>query len=87
MRELRFLLGLLFTGVILLLLAAAGVWWWAGTEGSAQWALQQAAKREPLVAEGVRGSLRNGMEADRIAWNRDGLHAEARQVQLARQPR
>ncbi len=86
MRLLRWLL--VTVGLLLLLVAAAaaGLWWWAGTEGSARWALEQAARRQPVAAEGVRGSLRRGVQADRLAWSRDGLSVEARDLQLAWQP-
>jgi len=66
-----------------LLCALAAAWWWAGTEGSARWALDQVAKRQPLVAENVTGSLRRGVKADRLAWSQEGLQVEARQVDLA----
>lgn len=76
--------------VLALLVLAAGllavVWWWAGTEGSARWALDQVARREPLVAEDVSGALRTGVKAGRLAWKQDGLEVEARQVELAWRP-
>jgi translocation and assembly module TamB len=86
MRLLRWILALLAGLVLLVVLAAAGLWWWAGTEGSAQWALEQLARRQPVTAEGVTGSLRRGMRAGRIAWRQDGLAVEARDAQLAWQP-
>jgi translocation and assembly module TamB len=85
-RALRWLLGTLFGLLLLVLAVAGGLWIWSGTEGSAGWVLEQVARREPLVAEGVRGSLRHGVQADRLAWQQDGLSAEARQVELAWQP-
>lgn len=82
MRVLRWSLRLLAALLAVLVLLLAGLWWWTGTEGSAQWALQQVAKRQPLVAEGVRGSVRHGLQATRLAWQQDGLQAEARDVEL-----
>jgi translocation and assembly module TamB len=70
----------------LVLCALAAAWWWAGTEGSARWALDQVAKRQPLVAENVTGSLRTGVKADRLSWSQEGLQVEARQVELAWRP-
>lgn len=66
--------------------AAALLWAWAGTEASLQWALRQAAARQPLVVEGARGSLRTGARAERVAWAQDGLKVEVRGLQLAWQP-
>ncbi|MBA2962191.1 translocation/assembly module TamB domain-containing protein [Ramlibacter sp. CGMCC 1.13660] len=86
MRVLRWLLGTLFGLVLLVLAVAAALWLWSGTEGSARFVLEQVARRQPLVVEGVRGDLRHGLQADRVAWQQDGLAAEARQVELAWQP-
>ncbi|HZY19089.1 MAG TPA: translocation/assembly module TamB domain-containing protein [Ramlibacter sp.] len=86
MRTLRWILGGLSVLVGLVLLAVAAAWVWSGTEGSARWVLEQVARRQPLQAEGVRGSLRQGVQAERLAWNQDGLLVEAHAVQLEWQP-
>jgi len=86
MRVLRWLILLLAAALALLVLAAAALWWWTGTQGSARWAMEQLGRRVPVVAEGVGGSLRHGLHADRLAWQQDGLSVEARQVRLAWQP-
>ena len=86
MRLLRLLFGLVLGLVLAVVLAVAGLWWWSGTEGSAAWVLQQAARRQPFVAEGVTGSLRRGLRAQRLEWRQDGLTVEARDVELAWQP-
>ncbi|MGZ5270437.1 MAG: hypothetical protein ACXWC6_07430, partial [Ramlibacter sp.] len=86
MRALRWLLGSLAVVLAAVLVAVAAAWVWAGTEGSARWALAQLARRAPVTAEGVRGSLRGGLQADRLAWSEGGLAVEARTVQLAWQP-
>jgi translocation and assembly module TamB len=86
MRALRWILGIVLGLVLLVVAALAGVWIWTGTEGSARWAVEQLARRQPVTAENVRGSIRNGVQADRLAWSQDGLAVEARTVDIAWQP-
>src|SRR4051812_30748894 len=86
MRVLRWFIGGLASLLLLAVVAVAGLWWWTGTEGSARWALEQLAKRQPLVAENVSGSLRRGLQAGRLVWRQEGLTAEARDVRLDWQP-
>lgn len=87
MRLLRFLVLALAALALLVLLAVGGLWWWTGTEGSARWALEQVARREPAIAtENVTGSLRGGVRAGRVTWSKDGLSVEAREVEVAWQP-
>lgn len=84
MQALRWLGRLLVLLLVLLVAAAAVLWWWAGREGSARWALEQAARRVPgLQAGGVTGSLRHGLRAQQLAWRQDGLELQAQQVELA----
>ncbi len=84
LRELVFLLAGL---VALLLLAAAGLWWWSGSEGSLAWALDQLSRLQPLSAQGVQGSLREGLRAEQLHWRRpDGLDVKASGVRLEWQP-
>ncbi|TFZ00218.1 translocation/assembly module TamB domain-containing protein [Ramlibacter humi] len=86
MRALKWIAGSLFALVVLAVVLVAAIWWWAGTEGSARFALEQVAKRQPITAEGVTGSLRHGLRIERLAWSQDGLQAEAKNVELAWQP-
>jgi translocation and assembly module TamB len=59
--------------VVLLVAAMAGLWWWTGTPQSLEWVLRYAARTQPLTAEGVQGSLRDGLQARHLQWERDGL--------------
>jgi len=77
---------LIVGAVLLLVLLAGGLWWWAGTEGSAAWVLDRLARYQPVIAEGVEGSLRSSLRAKRLQWEADGLKVEAFDVQLAWQP-
>jgi translocation and assembly module TamB len=77
---------LLLGGLLVLALAAAGLWWWAGTPASLDWALRQVAKSQNLQAQGLTGSLRTGLNAQQLRWERDGLLVEAVDAQLAWQP-
>ena len=86
MRVLRWLVWLVAVLLLLLSLAAGALWWWSGTEGSLDWTLQRLARTQPLTAEGARGSLRGGIHVDRLAWEQEGLTAEATDVQLEWQP-
>ncbi|MES2787291.1 MAG: translocation/assembly module TamB domain-containing protein [Pseudomonadota bacterium] len=70
----------------LLVATSAFLWWWAGTPGSLDWALERAARGQALQIEGASGSLRTGMTATRLRWEREGLVAEAKTVELAWQP-
>jgi translocation and assembly module TamB len=87
MRVLRWSFAVLGLVALVLLLVVGGLWTWAGTDGSADWALRQAARRVPgLQAQGVEGSIRHGLRVQRLAWSQDGLQVEATQVELAWQP-
>lgn len=85
-RLLRWLALLVASSALLVVLLVAGLWWWAGTEGSVDWVLQRIARSQPLTSEGVRGNLRSGLEAKRLAWDIDGLRVEAFDVRLTWQP-
>ncbi|MFC5498026.1 translocation/assembly module TamB domain-containing protein [Caenimonas terrae] len=69
-------IGLLVVLMVLVLLSG-GLWWWSGTEGSLAWALERVGRWQPVVAEGVSGSLRSGLRIQRLVWERDGLKVEA----------
>jgi translocation and assembly module TamB len=85
-RALRWLALLVASSALLLALLAAGLWWWSGTEGSLAWVLERVMRAHPLTAEGVRGSLRSGLQVQRLAWDMDGLLVEAFDVRLEWQP-
>jgi translocation and assembly module TamB len=72
--------------LVLALLALIGLWWWSGTEGSLEWTLRRIARSQPLTAEGVTGSLREGLRVQRLVWERDGLKLEATDMRLEWQP-
>jgi translocation and assembly module TamB len=74
------------SSVVLVALLMAGLWWWAGTEGSLDWTLKRVTRSQPMQAEGVRGSLRSGLEIDKLVWEQDGLRIEAHDVRLEWQP-
>ncbi|TFY98775.1 translocation/assembly module TamB domain-containing protein [Ramlibacter rhizophilus] len=77
------LLGLL----ALLLVAAASLWWWSGTQGSLDWALRRFGEPAGLRVQGATGSLREGLLAQELRWESDGLQVQARGVDLAWDPR
>jgi translocation and assembly module TamB len=72
--------------IALLVIAAAGLWWWTGTQQSLDWTLAYLARSQPFSAEGVQGSLRSGLQAAHLQWERDGVKVEAFDVHLAWQP-
>lgn len=71
---------------VVLVLAAIGLWWWAGTQQSLDWTLAQIAKSQTMRAEGVRGSLREGLTAQHLQWEQGGLKIEAFDADFAWQP-
>lgn len=85
-RVLRWLGLLIASSGLLVALLVTGIWVWSGSEGSLEWVLQRLAQKQPLTAEGVRGSLRSGLRAQRLAWDVDGLVIEAFDVRLEWQP-
>jgi translocation and assembly module TamB len=86
MRALKWLLGIVLAMLLLALVLLWAAWIWTGTEGSARWAMEQVAKRQPVAADNVRGSIRRGMRADRVTWSQDGISVDARDVDVAWQP-
>jgi translocation and assembly module TamB len=85
-RALRWLWVLVASSALLVALLAASLWWWSGSEGSLDWVLQRISRTQPLTAEGVQGSLRSGLRAQRVAWDLDGIVVEAFDVRLEWQP-
>jgi translocation and assembly module TamB len=85
-RLLKVLAGFVAVLVLLLAATAIGLWWWAGTQSSLDWALAQIAKSESVKAEGLQGSLRDGLKATRIQWEKDKLRVEVTDAELAWQP-
>lgn len=83
---LRALVGTLAVLVILLTLSAGGVWWWSGTDGSLAWVLGRIGRSQPLVAEGVSGSMRSGLQINRLVWEQAGLKVEADDVRIEWSP-
>jgi len=72
--------------IVLLVLAAVGLWIWAGTQSSLDWTLERIARSQSIKAEGVEGSLRTGLKAKHIQWEKEGLKVEAFDADLAWQP-
>lgn len=71
---------------VVLIAAAASLWWWSGTQGSLDWAWQRYAQPMGLQGEGVTGSLRRGLRAQRLQWSQDGLSAQLQGVDIGWQP-
>jgi len=72
--------------VALAVAATGGAWWWAGTDGSLATALGWIARSQPLSAERVTGSLREGGRVEQLVWQQDGLRVDVRDLTLAWQP-
>jgi translocation and assembly module TamB len=87
MRRLLGFIGIAIAAIgVLLVLAAVGLWWWAGTQQSLDWTLAEIAKSQSVRAEGVQGSLRDGLNAQHLQWEHEGLKIEAFDVEFAWQP-
>lgn len=87
MRRLLAIIGTVIAVIaVLLVIAAVGLWWWAGTQQSLDWTLAQIAKSQSVRAEGVQGSLRDGLNAQHLQWEKDGLKVEAFDVDFGWQP-
>ncbi|WP_114970018.1 translocation/assembly module TamB domain-containing protein [Rhodoferax ferrireducens] len=90
-RVFRWLTGLLTTAVLLVGALLLAFWIWTDSDTSLATALRQASRYlsagQVLVAEDVRGSLRKGGHIGLLRWESNGLVIEARQVDLAWQPR
>ena len=90
----RRILLLLFWLVELPLIALAAVlllvWLWSGTDESLASALRQASRYLPaghtLVAQDVRGTLRQGGHIGSLRWENGGLSVQARQIDVQWQP-
>jgi len=77
---------LLLAVFLLLTLLGGGLWWWSGTEGSLAWSLERLGRWQPVVAEGVSGSLRSGLRIKRLSWEQDGLKVQAQGVAVEWSP-
>ncbi|MES2483591.1 MAG: hypothetical protein V4609_16505, partial [Pseudomonadota bacterium] len=69
---LRWLGGGLGVLVLLLVLATVGLWWWSGTQASLDWALGRYAQPLGVSVDAAKGSLRDGVTAQRLRWSQDG---------------
>jgi len=69
--------------VLLLVLATLGLWWWSGTQASLDWVLSRYAPPLNVSVETAKGSLRDGVTAQRLRWSQGGLTVEATGVALA----
>jgi translocation and assembly module TamB len=74
------------SAVLLVVLIAAGLWWWSGTEGSLDWVLHRIGPSQQMQASGVHGSLRSGLQVERLTWEVGGFRIEAEDVTLEWQP-
>ena len=85
------LLGLLVGLVLIVCVLMAAFWFWTGTDTSLATALSQASRYLPagqvLVAQDVRGTLRQGGHIGLLRWEKNGLTVEARYIDLMWQPR
>jgi translocation and assembly module TamB len=86
----RLLAWLLLTPLLLIALFFVAAWFWAGSDTSLATALGRSGAYLPaghsLVAEGVRGSLRQGGHIDHLRYDANGFIVDARQVELAWRP-
>jgi translocation and assembly module TamB len=83
LRSMAAILGAL---LLLLFLGTVGVWLWAGSEGSLATVLNWAANRQPITADGISGSLREGGKAAALRWQQGGLDVQLHDVSFAWQP-
>ncbi len=90
-KVLFWLSGLLLGPVLILCVLLAAFWFWTGTDTSLATALRQASLYLPagqvLVAQDVRGTLRQGGYIGLLRWEKNGLTVQARQIDLVWQPR
>ena len=85
-RLMKFIGIIVAMAVALLVIAATALWVWTGTQSSLDWTLERIAKSQSMKAEGVQGSLRTGLKAKHLAWEKEGLKIEAFDADLAWQP-
>lgn len=85
-RATKVLAAVLAVAAVLMALTAAGLWWWSGSDGSLEWVLRRIAQSQPMTAQGVKGSLRSGLQVQRLVWERDDLRIEASDIELEWQP-
>jgi translocation and assembly module TamB len=90
-RVFKWLMGVLAIVVLLVGALLLTFWIWTANDTSLASALKQASRYlsagQVLVAEDVRGSLRKGGHIGLLRWESHGLVVEARQVELAWQPK
>lgn len=71
---------------LLLTAAAGGLWIWSGSQASLQWAWDTWLAPRGWQAQDLRGSLREGLRAQRLVVQEDGLRAEVQAADLAWRP-
>ncbi len=64
----------------------AGLWAWSGTQASLDWAWRHYAAPRGMQADGLSGSLRTGLKAQRVQAQAGDLHLDLREVALAWDP-
>lgn len=85
-RVLRTLGKIVIGATALVVGTTAALWWWAGTGSSLDTALAWAGRAQPLLANGVTGSLRAGGHIDQLQWQQNGLSVKASDITLSWQP-
>ncbi len=68
------------------LVIASGLWLWSGTQASLEWAWEYFAQPRQWVAEGLSGSLREGLRARRLQGRIGTLQVDLRDVALGWDP-
>lgn len=72
--------------LVSLLLAAAGLWVWSGTQASLDWAWRHWAQPRGFVAEGLTGSLREGLHAQHLQVHVGALRLDLQALALTWNP-
>ncbi len=67
-------------------LALAGLWLWCGTQASLDWAWQRWAQPRGFVADGLTGSLREGLRAQRLQVQAGALRLDLQAFALSWDP-
>lgn len=84
--SLRRIVGVMIALLLALVLIAGVAWIWSGRQASLDWAWQRLAEPHGLVAEGLSGSLREGLHAQRLQARVGNTHLDLQDVTLAWDP-